>query len=84
MALGRNLPRIFESINRAKAQNKTGNIMTKKIETKNGKYATTPHKTIGEIVKLAPDEIRGESLAAKFAAGWQKSIAAGSVRGGQS
>lgn len=36
--------------------------MTKKIETKNGKYATTPHKTIGEIVKLAEDRVRaGES-----------------------
>jgi hypothetical protein len=28
--------------------------------------------------------VRGESLAAKFEAGWQKSIAAGSVRRGQS
>ena len=29
---------------------------------------------------IAPDEIRGESLAEKFSAGWAKSIAAGSVR----
>ena len=37
-----------------------------------------------EIARAAIALARGESLAAKFEAGWQKSIAAGSVRGGQS